>query len=63
MDLVSGNKPWDPARDFEADYLDSPGNPRQEKYTEAIQNLFQARALVCIGNGWIRMASLVSAMT
>jgi len=39
-DIFKGQKPWDVARKFDADYLELDSNPRKEKYIQAMQTLF-----------------------
>eukprot|EP01132_Coremiostelium_polycephalum_P006092 gene6092-7590_t len=41
LDIFKGNKPWNFARTFDADYLEKMSNPYQPKYVIAMQNLFQ----------------------
>jgi len=41
LDLFHGKKPWDPARKFQADYLDNKSNQTQEQFHHAVQSLFQ----------------------
>jgi hypothetical protein len=40
MALFSGKKPWDPARDFTADYMDVDSNPNKQTFVNAIHNMF-----------------------
>eukprot|EP00163_Fabomonas_tropica_P005981 TRINITY_DN1561_c0_g2_i1.p1 TRINITY_DN1561_c0_g2~~TRINITY_DN1561_c0_g2_i1.p1 ORF type:complete len:300 (+),score=72.62 TRINITY_DN1561_c0_g2_i1:233-1132(+) len=42
MDLFSGKKPWNCARQFEADYLDKIENPVRDRYLAAMQSLCTA---------------------
>ncbi|KAN0021662.1 hypothetical protein ACTFIU_003806 [Dictyostelium citrinum] len=39
-DIFHGKKKWDFRRHFDADYLEKPSNPNQQKYVLAMQNLF-----------------------
>jgi len=41
MALFSGRKPWDPARDYSADYMDVDGNPNKQRFVDAVQEMFQ----------------------
>ncbi|KYR02066.1 myosin IE [Tieghemostelium lacteum] len=40
-DIFYQKKPWNYRRVFNADYLELPSNPNQQKYIAAMQNLFQ----------------------
>jgi len=40
-DLFHGKKPWNPARSFDADYLQIDSNPGKDKYLQGMTNLFE----------------------
>jgi len=41
MALFSGKKPWDPARHYDADYMDVDTNPNKSRFEDAVHEMFQ----------------------
>jgi len=41
MALFSVHKPWDPSRDFTADYMDVDTNPNKARFVQTVEEMFQ----------------------
>jgi len=41
MALFHARKPWDPSRDYGADYMDVDSNPNRQRFVDAIHEMFQ----------------------